>query len=854
MDGSEIVKLNFKRFFLKVILPSFISVLLFVLLIFNFIIPFFRENMLNGKKEMLKELVNSTMGIANKYYMLAEKGEISIDDAKLIATKEITSLRYGQFQKDYFWITDFSPKMIYHPYRIDLNNKDVSNFRDPKGKRMFVEMSKVVKKRGEGYVYYMWQWMDDSTSIVPKISFVKEFKQWGWIIGTGIYIEDVNEEISSITSTLTYVSLIITFIITLLLFIILRQFYKSEINRLKVSSLLRISREKYKALVESSSEAKMMIIDKEIVHLNNRISELFSHNLISNFAESFSNLTTEKQIIAELDEFINSNSNEYQFESTLSDKNNHLINAIVTLNKINFDNKIAYIITFREISKQIRPDIHNFEEISILIDELKNDYSQLNTRNDEIFSLSIKNIIKEPIFCKYDTKLNSAFNQMKFNNINAIIVLSDNNIAIGIITKNDFLKLIPNDIDNLNKPVSSFMSSPLITIYKDELSYFAIIKMSKNNIHHLPIMDKNENIIGIISKEEIFNLIQSTEDFISFLILNADNLNQIRKERNKSFIHIGVMIESGANIRQLSKSITQLSSLIQERIIKNIIGEIGEPPVSFAVIALGSEGRKEQSLTSDQDNALIFDDTEVNYQINSEYFLQFAEKYNYYLHKVGYIYCPGDIMAKNPKWNQPLKVWNANFADWINNATPENILDTEIFFDLRTIYGDSAFENSIKSNISYQINANPNFLSILARHCITFKIPVNFFGSIQTEIKGESPNMINIKNPIRVLINLIRLYSIKNHLVCTNTLERIKYLTEIGEFSEELANDLNYAIGYLMFLQIKFQADNFIIRLPMSNYINKNLLTSIEINTIKYIFSIISTLQTKIKYDFGISE
>ncbi len=854
MDGSEKIKLNFKTFFVKVILPSFISVLLFVLLIFNFIIPFFRENMLNGKKEMIRELVNSTMGIANKYYLASEKGEISVEEAKVIATKEITSLRYGEFQKDYFWITDFSPKMIYHPYRIDLNGQDVSNFKDPKGNKMFVEMAKVVKRNGDGYVNYMWQWMDDSSRIVPKISYVKEFKQWDWIIGTGIYIEDVNEEISNITYTLTYVSLIITFVISLLLFIILRQFYKSEIDRLQVSSLLRISREKYKALVESSSEAKMMIIDKEIVHLNNRISELFSHNIISSFADNFNNLSADKHIIDGINEFLNTDSNEFQFESNVIDKNNKFVNAIITLNKIKFDEKKAYIITFKEISKQNHSVINNYTEIYLLIEDLKKDYIQLNTRNEDFFSLSIKNITREPIFCQLNTKLIFAINQMKFNKQDSIIILSDDNNPVGILTRNDILKLIPISEINQNKAVSEFMSAPLISINKDELSYFAIIEMSKNNIHHLPILDSNGNISGIITKEDIFNLIQSSEEFISYLISNSENLSSIFKEKNKSFIHLGVMIQSGANIKQLTKSITKISGLIQERIIKNIIKEIGEPPVNFSVIALGSEGRKEQSLISDQDNAIIYENSDYNQKVVADYFKLFAEKFNYYMFKTGYSYCPGEVMAKNPKWNKPLSTWNDYFGEWIKNATPENILDTEIFFDLRTVYGDSSFENKIKKNIKNYINSNPNFINILARHCITYKIPVNFFGNLQTENKGESHNLINIKNPIRVLVNLVRLYSIKHNLSCTNTSERIIRLFEIGAFSEDLAKDLDYAIGYLMFLQLKYQTDCFLKGIPISNYIDKNNLTSIEINTVKYIFSIISTLQTKIKFDYGINE
>jgi len=143
---------------------------------------------------------------------------LTITEAQNEAIRRIENIRYGQDRKDYFWITDMHPNMIMHPYRRDLNNTDLSNYHDPTGKKLFVEFVKAVEKNGEDYVDYMWQWKDDSTRIVPKLSFVKEFKNWGWVVGTGIYIEDVNEEISSLTNNLFYVSLGILLILGFSLF------------------------------------------------------------------------------------------------------------------------------------------------------------------------------------------------------------------------------------------------------------------------------------------------------------------------------------------------------------------------------------------------------------------------------------------------------------------------------------------------------------------------------------------------------------------------------------------------------------------------------------------------------------
>ena len=202
-------------------LPSLLAVILFITFIFNYLIPFYKDNMLSIKREMIQELVNTSISLAKKNYTLYEKGEISDSAAKALTISEIGMLRYGDKLKDYFWITDFKPIMIYHPYRKELNGKDVSDFKDLNGKRMFYEMVQIVNQYGAGFVNYNWQWMDDSTRIVEKISFVKPFKPWNWIIGTGIYVEDINDEIDSISQTIIYVSISITLFIAFLLFFIL---------------------------------------------------------------------------------------------------------------------------------------------------------------------------------------------------------------------------------------------------------------------------------------------------------------------------------------------------------------------------------------------------------------------------------------------------------------------------------------------------------------------------------------------------------------------------------------------------------------------------------------------------------
>ncbi len=193
-----------KKLPVRIVIPVALTIILFILTIFLLIIPLLEKNMMDGKREGIMHLTESAWSTLDLFHEKAREGEISHKKAKEQAIEQLQQLRYGPELEDYFWINDMTPNMIMHPYRLDLVGQDVSNFKDPAGKRLFFEMVKIVKKQGAGYVDYLWQWKGDSKKIVPKISYVKEFQSWGWIIGTGIYVKDVREEISAITRKLIY--------------------------------------------------------------------------------------------------------------------------------------------------------------------------------------------------------------------------------------------------------------------------------------------------------------------------------------------------------------------------------------------------------------------------------------------------------------------------------------------------------------------------------------------------------------------------------------------------------------------------------------------------------------------------
>ncbi|MFZ5761265.1 MAG: cache domain-containing protein [Thermodesulfobacteriota bacterium] len=207
---------------LKIIAPALLAILLFIVTIFGFALPVSRSNLLAQKKEALTVLSQTVTTILAHYDEQVRAGTITLAAAQAMAKKQISHIRYGQDNKDYFWINDLQPKMIMHPYRPDLEENDVSSFIDPGGRHVFLDMLEVIRARGAGFVPYQWQKRDQPEKITAKLSYVSLFQPWGWVVGTGIYLDDIQTETTRMSRHLLSISLAILTIISLLSLFIIR--------------------------------------------------------------------------------------------------------------------------------------------------------------------------------------------------------------------------------------------------------------------------------------------------------------------------------------------------------------------------------------------------------------------------------------------------------------------------------------------------------------------------------------------------------------------------------------------------------------------------------------------------------
>ena len=960
-----------REFVLKIILPTLLVFSIFTTLIFAVIIPSIKNYMLDDKHEMIRELTNSAWSVLDEFEKEVSDSVFTLADAQKEAIIRIKNMRYGDERKDYFWITDMHPNMIMHPYRKDLNNTDLSDYKDPTGKNLFVESINVVELNGEGYIDYMWQWKDDSTKIVPKLSFVKGFKKWGWVIGTGIYVEDVNEEISSITGHLFYISFGILFVIGFILFFISKQSLLIENKRHDAEIGLKESEAKYKALVEASTDGLVLMLDGNIIYSNQAMLKMLGYE-----EENISGIELNKVLIdfdteqtSGTEYFRNIASGvqpEDQYSAQLKRKDGSILDVILYSSKISVGEKAGYTIIIKDVSThklvEEESDLNREKYLSLAnsiklgvfrstwsanpkiieanstavnllgyskLDELKslnlldlfhdsddrnsftkklsddgtvkNSIIQIKTKdgstsivsisgilvkdsNDEpqyfdgtieditdkikldeerenlivelqtslrFLNQPIGNFVKHHVTCNMHLPIYEVAKIMTKEKYSAALIKTDTDEFIGIITDHDIRRRVVSEKLNLDKPILEVMSSPLVTIASTSFVFEAFLIMNENATRHLAVKNQDNDIIGIISSEELVTVQRHSTTYLRGEIDNAKSVEELVSAHDKLPRLVKVLIDSGARSRIISQIITSIFEAITDKLISFAIAELGEPPVKFAFVALGSVGRKEQTLISDQDNAIIYEDVPVELEKSVHtYFHDFAIKVCDWLNECGYVYCPGEAMAKNPKWCQSISKWKEYFHTWITNSDQQDLIDLSIFFDFRSIYGDSELTVQLQKHIVKTADGQAGFFQHLAKNSLLHKPPVGLLGKIVVESKGEHHEKFDIKSAIMPISDFARIYALKNKVSNPNSLARLDGLLKKGIINKNTYEELKQAYNYLMQLRFKHQSDQIMENVSADNYINPNNLTQIDQKTLKNIFTQILSIQKKLSYDF----
>jgi CBS domain-containing protein len=469
----------------------------------------------------------------------------------------------------------------------------------------------------------------------------------------------------------------------------------------------------------------------------------------------------------------------------------------------------------------------------------------------QFFSNSISSVIRRNVlFCGVNNSIKDAAILMKQNRCSSILIKQDGRF-IGIATDQDFRNRVVAADLKISNPISDIMSDPLISISEHSSVFEAFIKIMKTGVKHLAVINNENDAVGVISNSDLINA-QGKLPFLFIKEINkAVSYEEISKKQKQLPQSIYILINEGAKAQNINNFVTAITDAILEKLIKFAIEEIGQPPVKFAFMVMGSEGRKEQTLKTDQDNAIIFEDVNgKELESVNAYFLRIGEHVCNMLDKIGYDFCQGDIMAKNPKWCQPVSVWKKYFKEWIYNANSEALLQISIFFDFRFGYGDIGLVNELREDLFNLLGNSRGFFRYMAANTTHFRVPIGFFGNFIVESQGKFKNTFDIKAPMMLVVDFARVYALQHKISATNTMERLELLYKKNAISGSDYNDITHSYSYMMNLRFINQINGIINEGgEPNNNINPKKLSRIEQQTLKEIFKKIEAW-VKLQQDF----
>jgi CBS domain-containing protein len=456
------------------------------------------------------------------------------------------------------------------------------------------------------------------------------------------------------------------------------------------------------------------------------------------------------------------------------------------------------------------------------------------------------------VFGTPDMTIQQVARRMHQDNSTYLMVPSAEPQSAGIITESDLTRKVIATGYDIHLPAVQIMSTPLRTIDEQAMVSEALMAMMAHDVKHLAVTSAENQIIGVLSNRELISAQGQSPLFLLRKISRAESLEEIVQQHERLPRIVKGLISSGATARNINRMITTVSDTILKKVMSFVMKEMGSAPVDFAFMIMGSEGRGEQTLKTDQDNAIVFEDvSEAELPEVTPFFLEVGRRACEMLDKVGYSYCEGEVMAQNPNWCQPLGKWMTYFLQWIHAAEPEDLLQASIFFDFRYGYGDRQLVESLSNHLHGAIARWSGFLRHMTENALYFKPPLGFFRNFVVESKGEHRDAFDIKSAMTPMVDFARVYALKNGVAATNTLDRLEGLRDKKVLTQEEYDEMDKAYSFLMQLRLTRQVTVSLEQQKSpDNFINPKRLTRIEQTMLKEIFKRIEKFQSKMNFDY----
>lgn len=452
-------------------------------------------------------------------------------------------------------------------------------------------------------------------------------------------------------------------------------------------------------------------------------------------------------------------------------------------------------------------------------------------------------ISREPVSAAFGLSIQAAAREMIRQNTGSLLLREPSGDIRGIVTDTDLRSALALGLDP-HAPVETIMSTPVERIDAQAVCFDALLAMMSKNIHHL-LVTSGGAVRGVISSHDLM-LLQGRSPMSVFReIASRTAINGLYPLRDTFTPVIRTLVQQGAKAGNITRMIAVLNDQVITRLLELMLRELGPPPVKFCLLLMGSEGRREQTFATDQDNALIFENCGVDFleRAAETYFSAFTERMVGHLIQCGFPRCPGNMMASNPDWRGGLDAWKTWVRSWVVTPEPRRVLASAVFFDFRGVSGQTELAADLRRYVMELCAGQDLFLRHLAANCLNARPPLTLFKNFVVEKDGAHKNTLDIKlRGLLPFMDFARVLALKHGIAETGTLGRLEALHQDGRLSRDLYHEAREAFEFLLQVRLMHQLEQMEQGIPPDNRIDPGALSALEKRTLREAFGVTSAL------------
>jgi CBS domain-containing protein len=493
---------------------------------------------------------------------------------------------------------------------------------------------------------------------------------------------------------------------------------------------------------------------------------------------------------------------------------------------------------------------------SLLDQALRGMQASLATRvtSDSSLNTPLRALVRRaPVTCRPGTTIRAVLRALEQERVGSIVVSDADEHPLGLFTLHDLLSRVALREVGLDTPIDAVMTANPAALGSQSLALEAALLMASHGFRHVCVVDDGR-LVGVLSERDLFSLQRVGIANLSRTIAAAPGVEALAAVGGQMAVLIDQMLAQGVSVEQLAQIITLLNDHVTRRVIGLVAQRESHAPPPFAWLAFGSEGRREQTLKTDQDNGILFVPA-AGAQVEPlrERLLALAREVTGILARLGYPLCPGNVMASNPECCLSLEEWRQRFSGWIDQGTPEHLLKAAIFFDLRPIHGDPAPVAELLAWLAQQVQHNPRFRQQMAQNALRNRPPLGLVRDFVVSSGGDHPRTLDLKlQGATVFVDGARLLALAAGIVESNTLARLRRAAAEGLIRTEEADAWGEAYAFIQLLRMRHHQGQERQGLALDNHVDPDTLNELDRRILREAFRQARKLQARIALDYGL--